>query len=211
MFSPQLCSVRTCVLIWSPPTRPSTRAPPWEPSPPPPSLSTWTTKQKRGTARFPLIRVPVAVITAWHRVDLVSERINILSPLNNDARFLFTTRPWGREGRQVGLPRLTHTLPRCYHLPSDITWSYWWHASRSRWLSWLGNTRAAYIHTHLLHNIWTVQLQDERCDGGSCHSLLSMRQKNRELYKQLLRHNLQTPLTTVLSRRPGLMIYYLML
>lgn len=64
MFSPQLCSVHTCVLIWSLPTRRSTRAPPWEQSPPPPSLSTWTTKQRRG-------KVPACfyyIMTLW--VDL---------------------------------------------------------------------------------------------------------------------------------------------
>ena len=48
LFPPQLCSVRTCGPIWSPPTRRSTRAPPWGPSPPRPSLSAWTTKQRTG-------------------------------------------------------------------------------------------------------------------------------------------------------------------
>lgn len=59
LISSQLCLVRTCVLIWSQPTRRFTRAPPWEPSPPPPSLSTWTTKQRRGTT-YSLVHA------SWH-------------------------------------------------------------------------------------------------------------------------------------------------
>lgn len=47
-------------------------------------------------------------------------------------------------------------------------------------------TRVQYTHAHFLHNIRTVQLKDGRCDGGNCHSLLSTRHKNKELYKHIV-------------------------
>lgn len=77
MISPQLCSVHTCVLIWSPPTHLSMRAPPWGPSPPPPSLSTWTTEQRRGTASTCLFALFCSRFTSWHRDWLL---ISSLSP-----------------------------------------------------------------------------------------------------------------------------------
>lgn len=110
LLHPQLFSVRICVLIWSLPTRPSTRAPPWEPSPPLPSLSTWTTKQRRGTPsdRFHYIttfRVPG--VCHW-RVTL---RGLCTHSVLDDLKQIM----------QINLAQKhTHALPRYCHLCSYI-------------------------------------------------------------------------------------------
>lgn len=138
MFSPQLYLVRTCVLIWSLPTRPSTRAPLWEPSPPPPSLSMWTTKQRSGTVStcFPFFLFLVAFNILWQ------------------TRLLYTLQPKRQDGRHVKLPGRTHshahTLPYYCHLYSSSTWSYWCLASWSRWLNWLSNMHPLNKHIQTL-------------------------------------------------------------
>lgn len=57
-LTPQLCLAHICGPISSLPTRPSMKDPQWEPSPPRPSLSTWTTKQMRGMP-------PHWLLTCW--------------------------------------------------------------------------------------------------------------------------------------------------
>lgn len=163
MISSQLCLVHTCALIWSPPTRLSTRAPPWEPFPPPPSLSTWTTKQRRGTA---LTCSPIYSfwLLSFYNDTLCwfSGGMCSLSTLNHDPSLLYT------EGGHVNLLRPTHTHTRHCHLCSYITWSCWWRVSWNRWLNWLGYILWPIdIHT-LLHNIQIVPVKGWVVWCGCC-------------------------------------------
>lgn len=159
MISPQLCSVHTCVLIWSPPTHLSMRAPPWGPSPPPPSLSTWTTKQRRGTSSTCLVTL-FCLLLLHHDWLLISS----LSPWCKSAT--------QREGLWICHTQCKH-CPRQYHLCSDVTWSYWWWVSWTRWLSWLDSITSP-IDKHMVVSGWATW-----CGGLWCLSFSKQEMKTK--------------------------------
>ena len=165
LFPPQLCSVRTCGPIWSPPTRRSTRAPPWEPSPPRPSLSAWTTKQTRG--RFPSLTRTCCMFVRF----VISEQWSA-APVASRRR---------RGGMSICIAQHTHAAAHAHIIVTlhhmvisvmcvmeQVTQRAWQHAANTQ----------SHAHTYTLHMDRLVRNEDVRVDLQGGRNALKIQHKS---------------------------------